>query len=247
MSKQLAAKVYLHEIKTVSRYWSFGEEVKSVKYERYLFVTPEKLGHNVSRILYSLEVYEDTYHWNYMGDEYKVDPDYARSCQLYSNFADCVGLSTLLSVYGMQVSIPEHSGVPIKDRLNWEDWHGEGQARTKKYQKLFEGWLEKLEGKIFSMLPSHGFTIRIDSYPSYTEHTLKVINLATDFLHAPGVVLDEHSGERAAREYEAYYNSEQYEIDRQEEIERRNEIATYMGENGFSSFATNEDGSVSFW
>ena len=241
MNKELGAKVYLWEKKTRTMSYDreFGEEYWENQTERLLFASPEKLGYDVERAFWSLDVNEETYRWNYYGDEWRVEEHCARACQLYESFTTCDNLKTLCRAYNIKVEIPERL-------THWEQWHHEDMEKTRLHEKTFEGILDKLRNRISSTLPQHGFELKFRYRDNTTTYKLTVVNLATDFIHAPGVILDEDSNDRANREYEKYMNSEQYKIDQEEEARLRSERATFMGENGFTSFSC--DGQTTyFW
>jgi len=241
MTKQLGAKVYLLEKKAVRRKYDreFDEEYDDTETERLLFASPEKLGYDVERIFWELEVNEDTRRWNDYGDEWRVEEHCARACQLYEAFTDCDNLKTLCMAYGINIEIPER----LK---HWEQWHHEDMEKTKLHEKTFEGILDKLRNEIHFRLPKNGFRLKFRHRDNSTEYKLTVVDLATDFIHAPGVVLDETSNDRANKKWEKYYKSEQYKIDQEEEAQLRSERATYMGENGFSNFSCDGEKTY-FW
>ena len=93
------------------------------------------------------------------------------------------------------------------------------------------------------------------SYDYYGSITVQVIELPSSFITPSRMgnlneTLNEWRDRRdkeAYAEWEANYDTPEAKAEREAEAQRQRDLATFMGESGYTSFARNDDGTTSVW
>jgi len=230
-------KIYTIETKT-KRYSHDEYGTWQEKPTLRIFDKADKLGEEIyQEVINCFDIYDSDY--NNLGDEWKVEPSYEMGCRYYDTLRS-KEFKELVSAYSIDCfPLPE---------LNLDDWHNGHQEEAQGLLSDMEDYYNGVMTQIKERLPTSGFTIVVDYYhvgKTYT-YTLKIVDLDNEFFNAPKVIVNETTQDESAREHEAYYNSEQYEIDCKENAERQREINTFMGESGYHNYS--DDGeTIRMW
>ena len=235
---------------------------------------------------------EDSYTWNDMGDEYRVDSSYAEACQWYEFTLDTY--KKLCKMYS-DVPIPrwwattftskdkDHTYMERKDlSINIDDYDAECEVieitgslshvvkrmspdgetvcafeflqavHNKGYFKSYYGDVKEY---LTTKLPSYTNAVSF-YYDHFGSTDVQLIRMPSNFFNIPSRIgevnetLRDYATRKDDEEYArhvAHENTEEGKAEREEEAERERDLATFMGESGYTSFARNDDGTTTVW
>ena len=186
--------------------------------------------------------------WNNNGDEWEVEPRYAEACMTVEMIDK---LTPLLNAYPNR---PHHYfGMPSK---GWyaTDFGGKEQEYA---HKVHESTLAR-----FNQNLEHMKTTRVKrdirfqwyDYASNIQHIVHIItNISGDhFVHDLFTAVDKTVMQLYQEQEEAKFNrwyskTDEYKQEQAERAQQRRDLATHMGENGYTSFVANDDGTYTTW
>jgi len=150
-----------------------------------------------------------------------------------------------------------------KYEQDWDYYESKGQVSGHKVIQamhdlgLFKQYYDYCK-EVMMTKDARAGNIRFDtgsSYDYYGSITVQVIELPSSFITPSRMgnlneTLNEWRDRRdkeAYEEWEANYDTPEAKAEREAEAERQRDLATFMGESGYTSFARNDDGTTSVW
>ena len=224
-------------------------------------------GDTMIRQLYELAedmVYHDVHEYNNLGDECRVPPDYAEACMLVDNLRIVTQkfqkITDKISRWGYQKyyaqSYKEGSTLREIDGFGLEDWESEYQEKAHRCKDKIQEKFDTLMDTIKNLEPSdlHDSVSRFDqSYRAcdgrweYESTKVVIVKGFDDFgiednrtRYKDMTLKEMHDAQE-----QAYWDSLS-DAQKQKEEEYAEPDITYMRENGYTSFACNDNGTISY-
>ena len=126
----------------------------------------------------------------------------------------------------------------------------------------FKSYYDEVKEFLLTKLPTKtnavGFDTSYHSRQSYTHSSIDIqlIRLPSEFFNIPSRIgevnetLREYSNRKDSEEYAKYlanYDTPEAKAEREAEAQKQRDLATFMGESGYTSFARNDDGTTTVW
>ncbi len=258
----MTVMIYTKEEKNYSEYW---ETYNRVSKQVLLITDPVIQAKQVVEMVQEIMYEESPREWNDMGYEVMVEPSYAKGCMYQQKLA--LQVKPLLKAYRLPSDLScllpsmPHDWDNKRDFtcFSQTEFGGEEQERAHKELPDHEQALDMMESVLSEIVPrfAHTWKMRRDNLmrTHSTDYTIQFIPLdeshfnseAFDSVNKTDGMLIEASQAREMDEYEAYTKTDAYKEGQKEEAQRKSDLATYMGENGFNSYADNGDGTISTW
>jgi len=224
------------------------DEAADIK--RFLFTTTESIATAVEELAKEMLHNEAPDDWNNMGDEWKVAPRYAEACMTVDILTE---LDPLMRAYH---NLPHYYfGMPTK---GWRatDYGGEQQEYAHKvHESTLARFNENLE-YIKTTRVKRDIQFKWYDYSLKKQHIVHIItNMSGDhFTHDKFDAVDKTPNQLRVEEEEAehkrwleYSKTDEYKQEQAERAQERRDLATHMGENGYTSFVANDDGTYTTW
>ena len=203
-------------------------------------------GDAMIRQLYELAedmVYHDVDDYNILGDEYRVPPEYAEACMLVDNLRIVMQkfrkITNKTGWWGYQEyytqSYKEGSTLREIDGFGLEDWESEYQEKADRCKDKIQEKFDTLMDTIKNLEPS-------DLYDSITEFDQSYqVSSGRWELESTRVVIVKGFDNFGIED------NSLSDAQKQKEEEYTEPDITYMRENGYTSFACNDNGTISYW
>ena len=192
---------------------------------------------------------EEAYHWNNLGDEWRVEEKYAFACMLYETLTRNKKVQDVGGAYGMEpLSLPDFTDNGYWD---WKDMQGMKDCHAHLDNLLW--WRDEFVYRVKTTFPHYSFRYKNRGYNRRTGDewvrtvTVKVVDLDKEFFNAPKVKINQTTLARSEEEYWAHYNSKEGKAERKAAAERQREISMTMMENGWHNMSMDDDGTVRMW
>jgi len=210
-------------------------------------------------------IYHDVDEYNNLGDECRVPPDYAEACMLVDNLRIVTQkfqkITDKISRWGYQKyyaqSYKEGSTLREIDGFGLEDWESEYQEKAHRCMGKIQEKFDTLMDTIKNLEPSdlHDSISFFDqSYQAssgrweYESTKVVIVKGFDDFgiednrtRYKDMTLKEMHDAQE-----QAYWDSLS-DAQKQKEEEYAKPDITYMRENGYTSFACNDNGTISYW
>ena len=218
--------------------------------KRFLFTTTESIAAAIEELTSEMLHNQAPEDWNNNGDEWKVESRYAEACMTVEMIDK---LTPLLDAYPNR---PYHYfSMPDK---GWyaTDFGGVEQERA---HQTHESRLARFNKNLEHMKTTR---VRRDiqfkwyNYASNIQHIVHIItNISSDhFVHDLFTAVDKTAKQLLHEEMCAeeerwleYSKTDEYKQEQAERAQQRRDLATHMGENGYTSFVANDDGTYTTW
>ena len=218
--------------------------------KRFLFTTTESIAAAVEELANEMLHNQAPEDWNNNGDEWEVDPRYAEACMTVEMLTK---LDSLMRAYPNRPY--SYFAMPSK---GWyaTDFGGKEQEYA---HKVHEHTLAKFNNNIEHMKATRvKQDIRFKWY-DYARNKQHIVHIITNmsggfFTHDKFDAVDKTPKQLRAEEEEAEFNrwleyskTDEYKQEQAERAQQRRDLATHMGENGYTSFVANDDGTYTTW
>lgn len=218
--------------------------------KRFLFTTTESIAAAVEELVKEMLHNQAPEDWNNNGDEWEVEPRYAEACMTVEMLDK---LTPLLNTYPNR---PHHYfGMPTK---GWRatDFGGKQQEYA---HKVHESTLARLNQNLEHMKTTRvkrDIQFKWYDYARNKQHIVHIItNMSGDFFtHNKFDAVDKTPYQLLVEKEEAehkrwleYSKTDEYKQEQAERAQERRDLATLMGENGYTSFVANDDGTYTIW
>jgi hypothetical protein len=119
----------------------------------------------------------------------------------------------------------------------------------------FKSYYGDVKEFLLTKLPSYTNAVSF-CYDHFGSTDVQLIRMPSDFFNIPSRIgeVNETLRDYATRKddeayarYEAHSNTAEGKAEREAEAERERDLATFMGESGYTSFARNDDGTTTVW
>ena len=224
-------------------------------------------GDTMIRQLYELAediVYHDVHEYNNLGDECRVPPDYAEACMLVDNLRIVTQkfqkITGKISRWGYQKIlrpiVQRRSTLREITGFDLDDWESEYQEKAHRCKDKIQEKFDTLMNTIKNLEPS-------DLYDSITEfdQTYQVSSGRWEWESTSVVIVkgfDDFGIEDNRTRYKDMTLREMHDAQEQAYWDSLSDInkskreyaepdITYMRENGYTSFACNNNGTISYW
>ena len=258
----MTVMIYTKEEKEYSDY---GDTYSRVSKQVLLITDPVIQAKQVFEMVQEIMYEESPREWNDMGYEVMVEPSYAKGCMYQQKLA--LQVKPLLKAYQLPSdlscllpSMPYDNTLQRRlDCFSQSDFGGDAQERAHRELPDHEQALDMMESALSEIVPRYAHTWKMhrdNLMRTYsTTYTIQFIPLdeshfnseAFDSVNKTNGMLIEERQVREMDEYEAHMKTDAYKKEQKEEAQRKSDLATYMGENGFNSYADNGDGTISTW
>ena len=218
--------------------------------KRFLFTTTESIAAAIEELAKEMLRSQTPEDWNNNGDEWEVEPRYAEACMTVEMLTK---LEPLMRAYH---NLPHsYFGMPSK---GWyaTDFGGKKQEYAHKVHESTLARFNKNLEYIKTAQVKRG--VRFEWY-DYTRNKQHVVHIITNisgchFVHDKFDAVDKTPNQLRAEEEEAEFNrwleyskTDEYKQEQAERAQQRRDLATHMGENGYTSFVANDDGTYTTW
>ena len=256
----MTVMIYTKEEKNIQRCQSIR-----VSKQVLLITDPVIQAKQVFEMVKEIMYEEDHHEWNDMGYEVMVEPSYAKGCMYQQKLA--LQVKPLLKAYRLPSdlscllpSMPYDNELHRRlDCFSQSDFGGHEQERAHRELPDFEKALDMMESALSEIVPRYAHTWKMHRenlmQTHSTNYTIQFIPLdeshfnseAFDFVNKTNGMLIVEEEDREWEAYLAHRKTDAYKKEQKEEAQRKSDLATYMGENGFNSYADNGDGTISTW
>ena len=188
--------------------------------------------------------------WNDHGDEWVVDSRYAEACMTVEVIDK---LEPLMRAYH---NLPHYFvGMPSKGWYATAFGGKEQEYAHKVHESTLARFNKNLE-YIKTAQVKRGVRFEWFDYFTNKQHVVHIItNISGDhFVHDLFTAVDKTPNQLCAEEEEAehkrwleYSKTDEYKQEQAERAQEQQDLATHMGENGYTSFVANDDGTYTTW
>jgi len=265
--------IMIYTKKEIRYHEEYGESVTN---NRFLFTEKDAICEQVAELITDRLHAEEPHRWNRAGDEYLVEPTYAKAC-MWMNILASKDMKRLLNVFDSKdgilwTDLPSMPSVYAEyvdengnkkrsiEKINcMEDTEFGGKEQQDAHKELpyWEPVIDNLPTILKeSKLRTIDAYFRWDDtnhYGGYIHHIhiisngLTISDFNTDKFKAVNKTIRTYEDEKELEEWERYHASEQYKEDRKENARVQSELQTAMLEGGYTSYADNGDGTYSMW
>lgn len=228
--------------------------------KRLLFTDPVVIVEQLSELADEILNRHYDYEWNDRGDEYAVHTNYAQACMDSENLF--LHVKKLFAPYSkVQDSIPYMPS----DFTSWysyvrgcgidgEDWCEDIQERHPAFMKKYRDAVEA--SKILSPRGGSYFVWHdTDQHGGYIHRVHIITRMSGDFFdHEQFDAVDKTLMQMRIAEEDAemerwlkHSKTDEYKQEQAERAQEQRDLATYIGENGHTSFVANDDGTYTTW
>lgn len=218
--------------------------------KRFLFTTTESIAAAIEELVNEMLHNQAPEDWNNNGDEWEVEPRYAEACMTVEMIDK---LTPLLNAYPNR---PYHYfSMPSKGWCE-TDFGGKEQEYA---HKVHESTLARFNKNLEHMKTTRvkrDIQFKWYDYARNKQHVVHIItNMSGDFFtHDKFDAVDKTPYQLLVEEEEAEFNrwleyseTDEYKQEQAERAQERRDLATHMGENGYTSFVANDDGTYTTW
>lgn len=218
--------------------------------KRFLFTTTESIAAAIEELANEMLHNQAPEDWNNNGDEWEVEPRYAKACMTVEMIDK---LTPLLNAYPNR---PYHYfGMPTQ---GWRatDFGGvEQEGAHKTHESTLARFNKNLEHMKTTQV-KRDIQFKWFDYFTNKQHVVHIItNISGDhFVHDLFTAVDKTPNQLRVEEEEAEFNrwleyskTDEYKQEQAERAQQRRDLATHMGENGYTSFVANDDGTYTTW
>ena len=218
--------------------------------KRFLFTTTESIAAAIEELANEMLHNQAPEDWNNNGDEWEVEPRYAKACMTVEMIDK---LTPLLNAYPNR---PYHYfGMPTQ---GWRatDFGGVEQEGAHAFHEPTLARFNKNLEHIKTTQVKQGVRFEWYDYSRKKQHIVHIItNMSGDFFtHDKFDAVDKTPYQLLVEEEEAEFNrwleyseTDEYKQEQAERAQQRRDLATHMGENGYTSFVANDDGTYTTW
>lgn len=218
--------------------------------KRFLFTTTESIATAIEELAKEMLQNQTPEEWNDRGDEWEVESRYAEACMTVEILTK---LDPLMKAYPNRPY--SYFGMPSK---GWyaTDFGGEQQEYAHKVHEHTLAKFNKNIGHIKTRQPAQDIQFKWFDYFTNKQHVVHIItNISGDhFVHDLFTAVDKTPNQLRVEEEEAEFNrwleyskTDEYKQEQAERAQQRRDLATHMGENGYTSFVANDDGTYTTW
>ena len=218
--------------------------------KRFLFTTTESIAAAIEELAKEMLHNETPEDWNNMGDEWKVEPRYAEACMTVEVIDK---LEPLMRAYHNL----QHSFFSMPSK-GWyaTDFGGREQKSAHEFHEPTLARFNKNLEQIKTTQVKQGVRFEWYDYSRKKQHIVHIItNMSGDFFtHDKFDAVDKTPYQLLVEEEEAemerwlkHSKTDEYKQEQAERAQEQRDLATYMGENGMTSYANNGDGTYTTW